>query len=95
MSQVLLEQPESIARVIKLHCMNSEAITQPMWTYSVPLACLGVNQIWQPGSLSTPPYHLPGSVSIDAEDEPLTFLVNWTTSVDIFFQHLKSILIDR
>ncbi|GAI96416.1 unnamed protein product, partial [marine sediment metagenome] len=56
MSQVLLKEREPIARVIELYRMHSEGVSQPMWAHPMPLACLWINQVWQPSPFSTLPY---------------------------------------
>ena len=92
---MLLEKPEPVTGIIDLHSMNSEGISQSVRAYSVYLTGLRVNQVCQPGSLSTFPHHLPGPVTIDSEDEHLTFSGYWAALPDVIPEHIKGTIVDR
>ena len=70
MTELLLEHPDAIGRIIFLDSHDSKSISQLVWAYPVNLACLWVYQQRQPCPISTPPYYLTCPMSIYSEDEP-------------------------
>ena len=69
MSQVFLEQPEAIPRVIYLHRVYGESVSEAMGADATGFACLGIYQMGQPCLLAAFPHNLPGTVAVYAEDE--------------------------
>jgi len=92
-SQVLLEKPQAISRIVKLHSVDSEAISQSVWAYVATLTSLRVYQLRQPRFLSTVPDYLPCSMTINTEYQLLTIMNNRTTAANIVSKQAQSVII--
>jgi len=46
MPQVLLQQAEAVARIVKLHGVNSKGIAQFVWSSKVKLTGIRVSKLW-------------------------------------------------
>ena len=69
---MLLQHPETVTGVVLFDRVYREGVSEPVRTHVVGLPRFRVDQLRQAGPLATFLDYLPGTVSIDAEDEPAT-----------------------
>ena len=93
MPQVLLEQSQTISRIVKLHSVDSEAISQPMGAYIVTLTSLRVYQLRQSCFLSTVANCLPCPMAVDAKYKSSALLNDWATAAKIVSKQAQSVII--
>ncbi len=67
-AQVLLKQAQRVSRVIKLHCMHAEGVSETIRANASYPARFGIHQIRKSGSSGAVSHNLPSSMPVQTED---------------------------
>jgi hypothetical protein len=92
-SQVFLEQSETISRVIQFHRVNREGVPQSVRAHPVHSASLRVCQPRQACSVSTLSYYLPDAMAVDAKDQPFPLTGDKPAMANIVLEHLQCLAV--
>jgi hypothetical protein len=58
------------------------------------LACFRIDKLWQTSQLSALSNNLPAAVPVNTKDYPTSTSKNWSTSANVFLQHVQGIFIN-
>jgi hypothetical protein len=89
MTQLFLEQSQTVTRIVEFHCVNCETITETMRTNVVHLAGLSVNQLGQSCHISALFSDLPSPMPVDSKNQPPPIAKNRTTAPNVFVKHAQ------
>ena len=94
MAKMFLEESESITGIVHLYRVDGESVSEPVWADPVSLARFGIDQLRQASLFGTFSYYLPGSVSVNTEDEFASSTKHRSTTQYVVFEHLLSIVVN-
>jgi hypothetical protein len=94
-AELFLKQAKAIAGIVSFHSVHSKSVPQPVGTYAVCPAGLGINQLGKSRPIGTLAYYLPSSVPVDTKDKPFSALRNRTSSGNVVSDHCQCDGIDR
>jgi len=93
MSQMLLKQPQCIARVIQLHGMYAKGVPKSVGANASHHTSVWIHQIWQTRPSGTVSHYLPSPMSIKTKDKHRA-AAGYLTLTEILLQNLQGVFIN-